>query len=139
MPSPKQHTIIVCASTERISDVREFVAKHATNFGFSDEDVHDIRLAVDEAYTNVVKHAYHYDNSKKVEVTVKTFRNEFLVSISDEGTAFDFASYKEPNIEERIMLRKRGGVGVYLIRKLMDRVEYRTSGRQNEILMSKKR
>lgn len=139
MATTVSHSILVSASTAQIADVRSFVARHAGDYGFSAEDVHDITLAVDEAYTNVIKHAYNFDETKKVKIKILTADNEFTISLMDEGAAFDPATYKEPNIAERVMLRKRGGVGVYLIHKLMDRVEYRNDGTQNEILMSKKR
>lgn len=139
MATSTRHSITVSASTSQIADVRNFVAHHAETYGFSQEDVHDIKLAVDEAYTNVIKHAYNFDATKNVQVKILTKGNEFTISLADEGTAFDPSSYKEPDIPQRIMLRKRGGVGVYLIHKLMDRVEYRNDGVQNEILMSKKR
>lgn len=134
----KEYSILVSASTEQIADVRNFVGKHANQAGFSPEDVDDIRLAVDEAYTNVIKHAYNFDPSKLVNIKVQFNGQEFLITIADEGRSFNPDSYTEPNIKERIMLRKRGGVGVYLIHKLMDRVEYRKQGIQNEIVMSKK-
>ncbi|HAC16873.1 MAG TPA: ATP-binding protein [Bacteroidetes bacterium] len=134
----KEHSILVSASTEQIADVRNFVGKHANQAGFTPEDVDDIRLAVDEAYTNVIKHAYNFDPSKLVNIKVQFNGQEFLITIADEGRSFNPDTYTEPNIKERIMLRKRGGVGVYLIHKLMDRVEYRKQGIQNEIVMSKK-
>ena len=134
----KEHSILVSASTEQIADVRNFVGKHANQAGFTPEDVDDIRLAVDEAYTNVIKHAYNFDTSKLVNIKVQFNGQEFLITIADEGRSFNPNTYTEPNIKERIMLRKRGGVGVYLIHKLMDRVEYRKQGIQNEIVMSKK-
>jgi serine/threonine-protein kinase RsbW len=58
--------------------------------------------------------------------------------IGDHGRRYDPETYQEPNIEERIKLRKRGGVGVYLIQRLMDHVEYRQNGSLNEIVMTKK-
>lgn len=134
----KEHSILVSASTEQIADVRNFVGKHANQAGFTPEDVDDIRLAVDEAYTNVIKHAYNFDPSKLVNIKVQFNGQEFLITLADEGRSFNPDTYTEPNIKERIMLRKRGGVGVYLIHKLMDRVEYRKQGIQNEIVMSKK-
>jgi serine/threonine-protein kinase RsbW len=133
-----QYSILVNASTEKISDVRHFVGDLASKYGFPSDDVHDIMLAVDEAFTNVVKHAYKYDDKKTVTVTIETGPSEFVIRLADKGKPFDLSSYKEPNIEERIMLRKRGGVGVYLINKLMDRVEYRKVDGENEIMMSKK-
>lgn len=138
MKTPQQHSILVKASTEQIVDVRNFVAHHAGAHGFSEEDIHSIKLAVDEAYTNVIKHAYNFDASKNVRIKIDAHDSEFLITLIDEGNSFNADTYTEPNIPERIMLRKRGGVGVYLIHKLMDRVEYRKDGVHNEILMSKK-
>lgn len=138
MATLNEHSILVSASTDQIAAVRNFVANHAANAGFTRDDVDDIRLAVDEAYTNVIKHAYNFDASKLVNIKVSYNEKEFLITIADEGRSFNPDTYREPNIKERIMLRKRGGVGVFLIHKLMDHVEYRKHGLQNEIVMSKR-
>jgi serine/threonine-protein kinase RsbW len=138
LKTPHQHSIRVQASTDQIADVRNFVGHHAAAYGFNEEDTHSIKLAVDEAYTNVIKHAYNFDASKSVRIKIDANDSEFLITLIDDGQSFDSDTYTEPNIPERIMLRKRGGVGVYLIHKLMDRVEYRKDGIHNEILMSKK-
>lgn len=131
--------MLVRATTENIAHVRNFVANHANDCGFTLEDTDSIRLAVDEAYTNVIKHAYDFDDSKMVTVKVMCDSDGFHIVISDHGRSYDPGLYKEPNIEERIKLRKRGGVGVFLIQKLMDQVEYRKVGTLNEIVMTKKR
>jgi serine/threonine-protein kinase RsbW len=130
--------LLVRATTENIAHVRNFVANHASQCGFTHEDTDSIRLAVDEAYTNVIKHAYDFDDSKMVNVKVMCGDNGFHIVISDHGRSYNPDLYKEPNIEERIKLRKRGGVGVFLIQKLMDQVEYRKVGTLNEIVMTKK-
>jgi serine/threonine-protein kinase RsbW len=54
----------ISASTQNLSDVREFVATHAKNHGFTSRQIADVQLAVDEACTNIIKHAYDYDASK---------------------------------------------------------------------------
>ncbi|HLR32513.1 MAG TPA: ATP-binding protein, partial [Fodinibius sp.] len=56
--STATYNITVRASTEYLSKVRDFVGKHAASYGFNKQEVADIRLAVDEAYTNIIKHAY---------------------------------------------------------------------------------
>lgn len=135
----KEQSISVPASTAYISAVRDFVGLYANQFGFNDREVDDIRLAVDEAYTNVIKHAYQYDENQRVLISIGAVSDEFWVSITDRGRAFNPELYAEPDIKERIRLRKRGGVGVYLIRKLMDAVEYNNVGDTNEIRMTKRR
>lgn len=134
-----QYSLSVQASTDHLSEVRDFVAEHAAEFGFSADDVDDIRLAVDEAYTNIIKHAYNYDDSKSVEINLGFNHREFWVSLLDDGESFDPRSYAVPDIKRKIKEKKRGGVGVYLIRKLMDRVEYGKHNNRNEIRMIKKK
>lgn len=129
----------VQASTEHLAEVRNFVAKHASNFGFKKQDVADIRLAVDEAYTNIIKHAYKHDDSKWVDIELGYNSNEFWVSLLDSGDTFDPSSYTKPDVERQIKEKRRGGVGVYLIKKLMDDVEYVNQGSVNEIRMIKKK
>lgn len=127
------------ASTKHLAEVRNFVAKHATACGFKKQDVADIRLAVDEAYTNIIKHSYKYDNNKSVDIELGYNGNEFWVSLLDTGEAFDPSNYSEPDVRQQIKNKKRGGVGVYLIKKLMDDVRYLNQGATNVIRMTKKR
>ncbi|MEN9838559.1 MAG: hypothetical protein RL177_38 [Bacteroidota bacterium] len=138
MSTTKEKSLLVHATTENISHVRNFVALHAGECGFSVEETDEIRLAVDEAYTNIIKHAYRFDESQTVTIKVTCDGDQFMVVIGDHGSRYNPETYQEPNIEERIKLRKRGGVGVYLIQKLMDHVEYRQNGSLNEIVMTKK-
>ncbi len=137
LPTLAKHILRVSATTRHLSEVRDFVARHARKFGFSESDVEDIRLAVDEAYTNVVKHAYHNDTNQVVQIELGGNNYEFWISLIDDGDSFDPKTYHEPNIQQSIHNGKRGGVGVYLIRQLMDMVEYRKSDGQNEIRMRK--
>jgi serine/threonine-protein kinase RsbW len=135
--SPNTKNLSIPASTAYLATVRDFVGTHAANFGFKESDIDAIRLAVDEACTNVIKHAYEYDDSRHVAVYIGTNNSQFWVSIMDRGRTFDYEMYIEPDIKERIKLKKRGGVGVYLIRQLMDEVEYSHSDGVNEIRMIK--
>ncbi len=137
MASSDTYRIDVPASTQQLSVVRDFVTNHARTYGFGESDIEEIRLAVDEAMTNVIKHAYQYDESKTVYVTLGKNKTEFWVAIQDSGEAFDIEKYQEPDVSERIKQRKKGGVGVFLIRKLMDKVEYSRKNSHNEIRMTK--
>ncbi|MEX2639547.1 MAG: ATP-binding protein [Balneolales bacterium] len=135
----KEHIISVPASTEHLSRVRKFVADLAHNTGFSDSDIEDIRLAVDEACTNVIKHAYKSDSTKTIQVKVGQNRNGLIISLLDTGDRFDPGSCSGLNLKERVRRRKRGGMGLTLIRKFMDKVEYRHRGSVNEIRMTKEK
>ena len=133
------YKITVQASTGHLSEVRDFVARHAAAYGFNDKEVADIRLAVDEAYTNIIKHAYKNKLKKSVDIELGYDDTEFWISLMDTGQAFDPGNYQKPDIRQKIKEKKRGGVGVYLIRKLMDEVEYRSQDSINSIRMSKRK
>lgn len=137
MSTTSENILTVSASTENLAKVRAFVAENALVHGFSQKEVDEIRLAVDEAFTNIIKHAYNFDNEKKVSLKTGSEEAAFWISICDEGKPYDPTSYKEPNIAERIKEGKRGGVGVYLIKKLMDKVEYSSIGSINQIRLIK--
>lgn len=129
----------VNASTHNLSAIREFVSKHAENQGFSAQKVADIQLAVDEAYTNIIKHAYKNDSNKEVVINLEFDDDKMVVTLTDHGVGFDIEKYKRPDLKRQIEKKKRGGMGVYLIRKLMDEVTYNIKNQKNILRMSKNR
>jgi serine/threonine-protein kinase RsbW len=124
--------------TDRLIAVREFVSAAARNFGFEEEDVSKITLAVDEACTNIIKHAYKFDPNKQITVTVTGRNGAFEVVIRDHGKEFDPARIQTPDMKEYLAHYRRGGLGVYLMKSLMDKVEYNiTPGAMNEVRLIK--
>jgi len=133
-----QRTKIILSRTDNLLVIREFVSEEARAFGFSDEDAANIILAVDEACTNIIKHAYQYATDKEIEVTVLRKNRCFEIRIFDTGRSFDPTTIRQPDLKEHIGHRKRGGLGVYLMKKLMDRVEYDFhKGKRNEVRLIK--
>lgn len=130
-------TLSVDSSTKHLAEVRDFVAQYAKNAGLPDKVVDEIRLAVDEAYTNIIKHAYKNIPSKPVRIEVGSDHRHLWISIKDEGESFNPDNYQAPDLLKRIKNKERGGMGVYLIQKLMDHVQYSRTGGINEIRMIK--
>lgn len=133
------YQITVSAATENLSLVRDFVAMHAERHGFSKEEVSDLQLAVDEAYTNIIKHAYQNNDDNSVEIYLKFDHEKICVSLFDNGISFEPENFKLPDINKKIKERKRGGMGVFLIHQLMDSVTYNVNPGKNEIRLCKKR
>lgn len=120
-----------------LAEVRDFVGSIALKYGFNKKEMEDVRLAVDEAYTNIIKHAYKYDDKKDVEIELNIHDEKLCVSLFDKGNSFNLNNYVMPNVKEQIRQKKRGGMGVYLIHKLMDKVQYISENNSNEIRMCK--
>jgi len=139
MESPAAHrTKRILSRTDNLSEVREFVGDAARAFGFKEEDAANIILAVDEACTNIIKHAYQYATDKEIEVTLLQSPGTFEIRIYDSGRSFDPSTIRQPDLKEHIGHRRRGGLGVYLMKKLMDKVEYNFHrGKRNEVRLIK--
>ncbi len=131
------HTLAIPSSTRYLEEVRRFVVTHARQADFRAEEVEQFKIAVDEACTNVIEHAYGGHDGFEVDITIIVENDRFIVRIRDEGQPFDPSHYREPNLLEIAKHRKAGGLGVHIIRSLMDHVEYRTRGQVNEIRMTK--
>lgn len=105
--------------------VRTVVTALARDAGLPEEEVDRIEIAVDEACTNVLDHAYRQHAPKPpIELQIDTTEAEFVVDVIDRGTAFDFAAYVPPQFPDHWMDGQTRGVGLYLIKQCMDEILY---------------
>lgn len=124
--------------TDSLLEVREFVLKAARQFGFGEEESSKIVLAVDEACTNVIKHAYQYAPDRKIEIVIQPAIDRLQITVIDDGKAFNPSIAKLPDLKQHLSHYRRGGLGVYLMRTLMDKVEYKLApGKRNEVRLTK--
>lgn len=134
----RRFTLQVPSSTENLALIREFVVSVGAQAGLDEGEIPKLELAVDEACANVIEHAYGHDVSKDVTVRVKFDESALRISVIDEGRGFDPGQLPEANLDKLIHERKSGGLGVRLIRTLMDEVEYQiVPGQKNELHMTK--
>jgi len=139
--SPK-HTVTtsIKSDTSQLEKVREFVEAAAREFGFSDDDIANIVLAVDEACTNIIKHAYGGSSDGEIRIDINRKGTSFSIHIKDNGKAFDPEGIEPPNLRKHLSEFRRGGLGVYLMRRLMDEVDYAIQpGKPNEVTLVKYR
>ena len=102
--------------------VRQFTTAVATLAGFSPEDAHRVTLAVDEACTNVIKHAYRCDYTRQMILGFELLPDRLQLTLRDFGIKCEPANIKGRNLDDV----KPGGLGVHIIREVMDSVEYDT-------------
>ena len=132
-------TLIVSSALDSLSEISDFVVSAARTAGLDDQAVWEVQLAVDEAATNVVLHAYGGQEEGPITVQVEVRNGEFVVCLHDRGKPFDPESVPLPDLESPIEERQTGGLGLYLMRKLMDRVEFHfDEDGHNLVTMSKR-
>jgi len=134
----KKEEITVPASIDYLGTLRDFVIKHGQKNGFSDRVISTFKLSVDEAATNIIKHGY---SEKKGSITLRVLaKNDcMIVSLIDQGKYFDPRHVKAPNLSQYVNIRKKGGLGIFIMRRLMDSLEYRKTEEGNELRMTKMR
>ena len=134
----KQISRKIFSRTDNLLEVREFVGAIARQNGFDEEDIANIVLAVDEACTNIIKHAYQYAPDKEIEISILQGNQSFEVRIYDNGRTFDPTTLHPPDMKEHLSHYRQGGLGVYLMKRLMDKVEYYFQpGKRNEVRLIK--
>ncbi len=131
------HTLVVPSSTRHLAQVRKFVYKHARTAEMNEKHAGHLQMAVDEACANIIEHAYQGDPNEKVNLTLTIHPDSIVVRIRDQGLSFDLDAYCRPNVMELTRKRKSGGLGVDMIQKVMDKVEYLHGDGFNEIRLVK--
>jgi serine/threonine-protein kinase RsbW len=135
----RKFTLKVPSSTENLALIREFIGSAAQQAGFESADTAKLVLAVDEACANVIEHAYGHDITKEVIVRVTLDEDIFSIHIEDTGRGFDPALVEPEQLEQLINKRKTGGLGMRLMKTLMDEVRYEIEpGKKNALHMVKR-
>lgn len=135
----KTFALHVPSSTENLSMIREFVSNIGTRAGLDEKEVLRVALAVDEACANVIEHAYGQDDTHEVTIRAVVDESTLEFHVIDTGKNFDPSVIKPTDVDELIRQRKSGGLGLRLIRTIMDDVQYQiTPGEKNELKMVKR-
>ncbi len=133
-------TVKFAAKFEKLYDIREFVGKIARKGGFSDKDVYNIQLATDEAASNIIEHAYRNMPGKTLELSCDMQGDVITVILTDYGESFDPSEVPVPDLKADLSDRKIGGLGIFLMRKLMDDIRYQPGpGKSNVLTMTKRK
>lgn len=133
---PKQ--LCLSSDTKNLSAVRVFVAETLQDTPIAADERNKVVLAVDEAVANVMEHGYNTGDSGQIEVTVEVADRCIKVLVQDWGRSFDPRQVEDPDLEEHVRQGRKGGLGIYLIRQIMDEVSYDTSaGDGNKLVLVK--
>lgn len=127
--------INITARPENLKQIRAMMARVTSAAALSEADAGAVILAVDEACSNIIKHCCKDDPTRSIDVTITLDKESLCVTMVDNGESFDIKSIKPRNIEEI----KPGGLGVHIIREVMDVVEYsHTPEGLNQVKLVKK-
>ena len=119
------------ANFEYLDEIRDFVGDIAQSGGFNEKDVYNIQLATDEAASNIIEHSYEGVSDGVLEISCGVKKNTITIILTDHGKSFDPSDIPAPNLKADLSERQIGGLGLYLMRKLMNEVHYEADQKNN--------
>ena len=127
----------VDALLDNLQTVRSYIDQTGAQLGVDETALADLRLAVDEAVTNVVIHGYG-DLEGKVEIQMEAQGDSVVIRIRDHAKTFDPRCVNTPQLDTALKDRPFGGMGIFLIKKMTDKAEFiPLQGGGNEIRLVK--
>ena len=125
---------------ESLSKISDFVTAAVREAGWDEDQVFHVQVAVDEACSNIIEHAYGPDHSGQLTLTCCVAgQGDLVITIHDHGRPFDPATVPDPPIGAELEDLPEGGLGLYFMRKLMDQVTFRFDRDQGNVLTMVKR
>ena len=114
-------------SLENLKGVRDFVRKSLRSSVSSDVILNEIILALDEMCSNLMIHAHHCNPDHFMELSIDIPQKGKLVfEIADDGEMFDINRFHEPELDNLVQEKRKGGLGIRLVKSIMDDVQYLT-------------
>lgn len=134
----RESTLHIAAELENLAVIRRFVEKSATALGADPAATSDVVLAADEAATNVMVHGYR-GQPGTIEIEVSRMGDALVVCLRDRAAPFDPTTVPPPDLNRPLEERSPGGMGIYLMRHLVDEVTYHATPQEGNLLTLVKR
>jgi serine/threonine-protein kinase RsbW len=125
-------------SLHNLKGVREFIRESLKNYSISDLEMGAIVLAMDEMCSNLMIHAHHCNPDHVIQLKIHADNpHQFIFEIIDDGSMFDINQYTEPEIGNLIHEKRKGGLGIRLVKTIMDKIEYQKIEGKNVCRLTK--
>ncbi|TAF63056.1 MAG: ATP-binding protein [Cytophagales bacterium] len=134
------HLYKASCTRDNLKLIRQFVQAvlHDFKFQFSEIEINQLILAVDEVCSNLIIYSHQCNPAESIEVRIHDLNEKVLFEIIDRSTdQFNIKDYQEPDLQNIISERRKGGLGLMLVNRIMDSVEVIYSNKENTWQLSK--
>ena len=129
----------VGCSIDNLKGIRQFVRDSFQGYPIEEVMLGEIVLALDEMCSNLMIHAHHCNPDDLFELIVDTDKASMLVfKIVDDGNTFDINSFHEPTLDRIVHQKRKGGLGIRLVKSIMDSVDYTRQSGKSVCILTKK-
>jgi serine phosphatase RsbU (regulator of sigma subunit)/anti-sigma regulatory factor (Ser/Thr protein kinase)/ACT domain-containing protein len=131
--------IKVAAEMRHLAKLRDFIERIGTRHRFDAKFISSLKLTIDEICTNIIRHGYRDVKNGEIYMAAIVRRLSMTLLIIDRGKTWDPRQTKDPDLNEYVRIGKRGGLGTFMVRKLVDDIQYTVTNRGNELRLTKYR
>ena len=124
---------------ESLAQISDLIVQQAKEAGLDEAAVYAVDLAVDEAFTNIIEHAYGGEGKGNIQCTCLVKEDGLTITLRDFGQPFNPDKIPAPNVKARLKDLRSGGAGLFLIRKMMDEVRFEFNPNSGNVLTMVKR
>lgn len=129
-------TMTFVANVESLSDALSFVEEELKKNNTNNKNIKQILIAFEEMFVNIAHYAYS-ENDGNVVVSVEADNKKVRVELKDCGKPFNPLEKKDPDVNLSIEERQVGGLGIFIVKNIMDRVNYKYEDGKNMFAMEK--
>ena len=138
MDAPETATLTVPAKREAFAELSAWLEARLAPLNPSPKARRQLLVAADEILTNVASYAYPPDAPGELQVTLRHAEGTLSLTFADRGTPYDPLTAPPPDLSLPLAERAPGGLGLFIVRKTMDAVDYRRDGDRNVLTLSKR-
>jgi serine/threonine-protein kinase RsbW len=117
--------------TSSLSELRSFLQQNLASYSLSEVERHQVTLAVEEVCANLIIHSHACNPKDKIQLEIKDANEKVIFEITDEGIAFNLLEYEVPQIKQVVGEKRKGGLGILLVKKIMDEIEFESKNGKN--------
>ncbi|MGY6741861.1 MAG: ATP-binding protein [Cecembia sp.] len=117
--------------THQLANLRDFLSNTLQGTGLNEIEIHQLILAVEEVCANMIIHSHSCDPETYINLKTQISDEEIIFEITDMGKGFNILEYQEPEIAEVVKTKRKGGLGIMLVKKIMDKIEFESNGLKN--------
>ena len=129
----------VPCSKSKLGEIREFLQRVLSENSIPEVTVNTLVLAVDEVCANLIIHSHNCNPNDQLELKVRVNgKSEITFDIIDHGDGFNIGNYQEPSISDIVKQKRKGGIGLMLVRRIMDEIELIKGENKNVYRLHKK-
>lgn len=122
---------------ESLEKISRFVKDAAKKAGLGEEAIYGVELAVDEACSNIIEHAYRGEDLGEIECTCEVTHQGLKITLTDHGHPFNPSAVPKPELSTSLEDRRKGGLGLFFIDQMMDEARYEFAPGKNRLILIK--